>query len=112
MNNVDKKFIVYRDLPGHTAPGGGSIPPELSVTAFKPDIVILDKDRKKQIAQIHEARHNTVQLQISYISTLPHSLPPHFLVQKRPHISGPPLPPAYLGRKDKGAWVKCLIAIM
>ena len=32
VSNVDPKFTVYSDLPGHTAPGGGSIPPELCVT--------------------------------------------------------------------------------
>ena len=37
---------MYSDLPGHTAPGGGSIPPELCVTSQKPDIVILDKHNK------------------------------------------------------------------
>ena len=34
------------DLPGHTAPGGGSIPPELCVTSQKPDIVIIDNHMK------------------------------------------------------------------
>ena len=46
VNYVDEKYTVYSDLPGHTAPGGGSIPPELCVTAEKPDIVILDKHKK------------------------------------------------------------------
>ena len=46
VNSVDEKYTVYSDLPGHTAPGGGSIPPELCVTAQKPDIVILDKHKK------------------------------------------------------------------
>ena len=46
VNSVDTKFTVFSDLPGHTAPGGGSIPPELCVTAQKPDIVILDKEKK------------------------------------------------------------------
>ena len=45
MNSVDTKFTVYSDLPGHTAPGGGSIPPEVCVTAEKPDIVIIDEHR-------------------------------------------------------------------
>ena len=43
---VDPKFTVFSDLPGHTAPGGGSIPPELCVTAQKPDIVIMDNHKK------------------------------------------------------------------
>ena len=46
VNSVDPKYKVYSDLPGHTAPGGGSIPPELCVTAQKPDIVILDNHKK------------------------------------------------------------------
>ena len=47
VNNVDSKFTVYSDIPGHTAPGGGSIPPELCVTVQKPDIVIIDKQKKE-----------------------------------------------------------------
>ena len=46
VNSVDEKYTVYSDLPGHTAPGGGSIPPELCVTAEKSDIVILDNHKK------------------------------------------------------------------
>ena len=46
VSNVDPKFTVFSDLPGHTAPGGGSIPPELCVTTQKPDIVILNKQAK------------------------------------------------------------------
>ena len=46
VNSCDEKFTVYSDLTGHTAPGGGSIPPELCVTVQKPDIVILDKHNK------------------------------------------------------------------
>ena len=46
VKNVDTKFTVYSDLPGHTAPGGGSIPPELCVTVQKPDIVILNNHEK------------------------------------------------------------------
>lgn len=46
VNSVDPKFAVYSDLPGHTAQGGGSIPPELCVTSLKPDIVILDNHKK------------------------------------------------------------------
>ena len=46
VTNVDTKFRVYSDLPGHTAPGGGSIPPELCVTTLKPDIVILNDQEK------------------------------------------------------------------
>ena len=47
VNNVDReKYTVYSDLPGHTAAGGGSIPPEICVTVQKPDIVIIDKVSK------------------------------------------------------------------
>ena len=42
VNNVDKKFTVYSDIPGWEAPGGGTIPPALCVTNHKPDIVIVD----------------------------------------------------------------------
>ena len=47
VNSVDSKFKVYSDLPGHLAPGGGSIPPEICVTAEKPDIVILNNHKKE-----------------------------------------------------------------
>ena len=40
------KFTVYSDIPGHTTAGGGSIPPEICVTAQKPDIVLIDKSNK------------------------------------------------------------------
>ena len=46
MNYVDKQITFYSDLPDHTAPGGGSIPPELCVTVQKSDIVILNKHNK------------------------------------------------------------------
>ena len=46
VNSVDEKFTVYSDLPGHTAPGGGSIPPEICVTSLKPDIVIIDNHKQ------------------------------------------------------------------
>ena len=46
VNNVDTKYTIYSDLPAHRAPGGGSIPPELCLTALKLDIVILDKHKK------------------------------------------------------------------
>ena len=45
-NSIDEKYTVYSDLPGHTAPGGGSIPPELCVTSQKPDIVIIDNHKQ------------------------------------------------------------------
>ena len=48
VTNVNSQFRVFSDLQGHTAAGGGSIPPELCVTTLKPDIVILD-DKAKTI---------------------------------------------------------------
>ena len=47
VNSIDEKYTVYSDLPGHTAPGGGSIPPEICVTTEKPDIVIIDKHNQE-----------------------------------------------------------------
>ena len=35
------------DLPGFEAAGGGTIPPEVCVTTLKPDIVIMDKEKKE-----------------------------------------------------------------
>ena len=46
VNNVDKHFEVFSDLPGMEAPGGGTIPPALCVTRLKPDIVIVDSHTK------------------------------------------------------------------
>ena len=46
VNNVDKRYKVYSDLPGWEAPGGGTIPPNLRVTNLKPDIVIVDNEKK------------------------------------------------------------------
>ena len=40
--NLDK-YTVYSDLPGHEAPGGGTIPPQMCVTQLKPDLVIVEK---------------------------------------------------------------------
>ena len=40
------KFLVFSDLPGLEAAGGGTIPPEICVTNLKPDIVILDKKKE------------------------------------------------------------------
>ena len=46
VENLDRsKFKVYSDLPGHTV-GNGSIPPNICVTAEKPDIVIIDEKKK------------------------------------------------------------------
>ena len=45
------KFKVYSDIPGFTV-GGGSIPPELRITAHKLDIVI--EDKKSKVIHIFE----------------------------------------------------------
>ena len=37
------RYTIHSDIPGHEAPGGGTIPPELTITALKPDITIWDK---------------------------------------------------------------------
>ena len=47
VKNVDSQFTVYSDLPGHLAPGGSSILPEIFVTAEKQDIVILNNHKKE-----------------------------------------------------------------
>ena len=47
VNIVDSKYLVYSEIPGHTEPGGGSIPPELCVTVKKTDIVIIDNVKKE-----------------------------------------------------------------
>ena len=45
-------------LPGHTATGGGSIPPEICITVQKPDIVIIDKFNKcMHLFENTEKRH-------------------------------------------------------
>ena len=54
VSNVDReKYLVYSDLPGYTAPGGGSIPPEICITVQKPDIVIINKlDRSMHLFEL------------------------------------------------------------
>ena len=47
VNNVDKKYQVFSDLPGWETIGGGTIPVDLCVTNLKPDIVILDSQKKQ-----------------------------------------------------------------
>ena len=43
---------VYADLPNKQAPGGGTIPPDVVVTAERPDLVIVNKSTKE--VQIYE----------------------------------------------------------
>ena len=40
------KYTVHSDLPGHQAAGGGSIPPEICVTNLRPDIVLIDLEKR------------------------------------------------------------------
>ena len=41
------KFRIFSYLPGQEAIGGGNIPPDICVTALKPDIVIVDTIKKE-----------------------------------------------------------------
>ena len=43
--NTDKNVEVYGDLDGFNV-GGGTIPPNILTTALKPDIVIINKQKK------------------------------------------------------------------
>ena len=47
VNNVDKKYQVFSDLPGWETIGGGTIPVDFCVTNLKSDIVILDSQKKQ-----------------------------------------------------------------
>ena len=46
-NCLDKKnFSCYVDLEGHQTLAGGTIPPEVTVSTLKPDIVVIDNKPK------------------------------------------------------------------
>ena len=46
-NCLDKKnFSCYVDLEGHQTLAGGTIPPEVTVSTLKPDIVVIDNKQK------------------------------------------------------------------
>ena len=48
VNCLDtSKFTIFSDIEGHEAPGGGTVPPEVTVTNLKPDITIWDKVNNK-----------------------------------------------------------------
>ena len=50
VNSVDStKLKVYSDLPGYQTSNGGSLPPSMTVTTLKPDIVIVDEHNKKAV---------------------------------------------------------------
>ena len=38
---------MYTDIPSHTLPGRGTVPPQLLVRAEKPDLVIMDRMEEK-----------------------------------------------------------------
>ena len=40
------KFSCYVDIPGHQTPAGGTLPPNVAVSTLKPDIVVVDKQKK------------------------------------------------------------------
>ena len=47
VNNVEKSFQVFSDIPGWETTGGGTIPVNLCVTNLKPDIVIVDSQKQE-----------------------------------------------------------------
>ena len=38
---------MYADIPSHTLPGGGTVPPQLLVRAEKPDLVSIHRMEEK-----------------------------------------------------------------
>ena len=49
VQSVDTyKYKVYSDLPGHGTFNGGSLPLSMVVTNLKPDIVIVDENKKEE----------------------------------------------------------------
>ena len=41
------KADLYSDLPGHQAAGGGTIPPTITITALRPDVVLVEREAKR-----------------------------------------------------------------
>ena len=41
------RYTIHSDIPGHEAPGRGTIPPELTITALKPEITIWDQNSER-----------------------------------------------------------------
>ena len=41
------KYTIHSDIPGHEAPWGGTVPPELTITPLKPDITIWNKKSER-----------------------------------------------------------------
>ena len=42
-------FILYSDMPGSTAPHGGTIPPHILVTSLRPDVFIFNESTRTAI---------------------------------------------------------------
>ena len=42
-------FVLFSDMPGYTAPYGGTVPPHVLVTSLRPDISILNKTLRTAI---------------------------------------------------------------
>ena len=40
---LDPRYKFYVDIPGHQTPAGGTLPPQVTVSVLKPNIVIIDK---------------------------------------------------------------------
>ena len=46
-------FLIYVDIPSHTLPGGGTVPPHFLVTTEIRDLVIIDRmEVKKDILSL------------------------------------------------------------
>ena len=43
---LSEGFLLYADLPGFFAPHGGTVPPDILVTTFRPDIFIVNETSK------------------------------------------------------------------
>ena len=68
MNSVDKsRFTVHSDIPGYQTSSGGSLPPSLTVSTLKPDIVIIDETAKKvMIYELTVPFENNIHSQHTY----------------------------------------------
>ena len=48
-SSLDERFSLYSDLDGFQAPHGGSIPPSVLVTRFKPDLFLVDESAREVV---------------------------------------------------------------
>ena len=55
------RFLIYADIPSHTLPGGGTVPPNLRVTAQKSDLVIIDRMEELLKLKIFRPRTTTTK---------------------------------------------------